>query len=196
MELAEKILVLLSEVNSTDSLKISSKFDEDHQKIVGAIKSLESLGNVVKTESQAVKKFELTKEGEEVARRGSHEAVVFGKVPKEVLIVDFFDLALLMEFVTLTFNFQGIDQATLSEQLSELLGGASKVGFSKAMSLGWITMDKSASGGPKVVRKVDKIEDEVQKHLSEFTLGKVDHVSGSLLLHHFPYFQIIYCSFC
>lgn len=87
MELAEKVLLVLSDEGSSDSLKLSSKLNEDHQKIVGAIKSLESLGNVVKTETKAVKKFELTKEGAEVAERGSHEAVVYGKVPKEVCIL-------------------------------------------------------------------------------------------------------------
>ncbi len=85
MELAEKVLQVLSDEGSTDSLKLTSKFNEDHQKIVGAIKSLESLGDVVKTDTKVVKKFELTKEGAEVAERGSHEAVVFEKVPKEVL---------------------------------------------------------------------------------------------------------------
>ena len=33
------------------------------------------------------------------------------------------------------------------------------------MSLGWISVDKSGSGGPKVVRKVQSIEDAVQQHL-------------------------------
>lgn len=40
-----------------------------------------------------------------------------------------------------------------------------KVGFSKAMSLGWIAIDKSGGGAPKVIKKVQTIEDLVQKNL-------------------------------
>ena len=32
-----------------------------------------------------------------------------------------------------------------------------KVGFSKAMSLGWIGVDKKDEGGPRVSRKVAKL---------------------------------------
>ena len=39
------------------------------------------------------------------------------------------------------------------------------------MSLGWISVDKS-SGTPKVVRKVDSIQDVVQEHLKELLTGK------------------------
>lgn len=66
------------------------------------------------------------------------------------------------------------------KQLTEILGGASKVGFSKAMSLGWIAIDKSA-GAPKVTQKADKIDDEVQKHLAAFVQGKGDEVPGDYL---------------
>ncbi len=39
------------------------------------------------------------------------------------------------------------------------------------MSLGWIAVDKS-SGAPKVVRKIDSIQDLVQEHLKELAGGK------------------------
>ena len=39
------------------------------------------------------------------------------------------------------------------------------------MSLGWISVDKS-SGTPKVVRKIDSIQDVVQEHLKELLTGK------------------------
>ena len=55
MELPEKILVLMSDSNETvGSDKLAVKFEEDHQKVVGAIKSLESLGDVIKTETETV----------------------------------------------------------------------------------------------------------------------------------------------
>ena len=34
------------------------------------------------------------------------------------------------------------------------LGPHANVGFSKAMSAGWLQMDKTAAGGPRVMRKV------------------------------------------
>ena len=45
-----------------------------------------------------------------------------------------------------------------------------KVGFGKAVSLGWVVIDKS-SGAPKVVRKVSSIEDLVQDHLVKLASG-------------------------
>ena len=50
-------------------------------------------------------------------------------------------------------------------QISQSLGPAGKVGFSKAMSAGWITLDKTAKP-PLVKRKVASIEDNVQVLIS------------------------------
>jgi phenylalanyl-tRNA synthetase alpha subunit len=44
------------------------------------------------------------------------------------------------------------------------------VGFSKAMSAGWVVMDKS-SGQPIIKKKVDSIEDVVQLNLSQLLKG-------------------------
>lgn len=49
-----------------------------------------------------------------------------------------------------------------------------KVGFSKAMSSGWIVLDKSG-GTPLVKKKVDLIKDTVQNHLNEIKNG-VDNI--------------------
>jgi phenylalanyl-tRNA synthetase alpha chain len=151
MELPEKILAVLADVKSIDTLQLAQNFNEDHQKIIGAVKSLESLGDVVKTETKSIKKFELTKEGEEVAQRGSHEALVYANVPAE----------------------GGIAQPELMKNLANSLGAAAKVGFSKAMSSGWLAIDKS-SGQPKIVRKVATVNDEVQKQLVLVTKGQGD----------------------
>ena len=43
-ELPEKLLVLLDDLSVVDSQTLSQKFGQDHQRIVGAIKSLEALG--------------------------------------------------------------------------------------------------------------------------------------------------------
>ena len=153
MDLPEKILAVLAEVKVIDSLQLALKFNVDHQRIVGAVKSLEGLGDVIRSETKSLKKFELTKEGEEVSQRGSHEAVVFGSIPAE----------------------GGIAQPDLMKLLATSLGPAAKVGFSKAMSLGWLAIDKSG-GAPKIVRKVASIEDEVQKQLVHVAQGQGDAV--------------------
>jgi phenylalanyl-tRNA synthetase alpha chain len=57
MELPERILSHLSKENSLQSLKLSQKWDLDHQKIVGAIKSLEALGDVVKTVQDTITRY-------------------------------------------------------------------------------------------------------------------------------------------
>lgn len=53
-----------------------------------------------------------------------------------------------------------------------------KVGFSKAMSSGWIQIDKSG-GAPLVKRKVDSIVDIVQDHLNEIKKG-IDSLSDAV----------------
>ena len=37
------------------------------------------------------------------------------------------------------------------------LGDNSKIGFSKGMSEGWIQIDKKAEGGPRIFKKVRKV---------------------------------------
>lgn len=141
MELNERILHYLEKCETADTLKIASEFSEDHQKVVGAVKSLEALEMVV---SEAVKntRWELTGEGQQVADNGSHEAVLYKSIPES-----------------------GIPQAELMKTVPN-----AKVGFSKAMSAGWIVIDKSG-GPPLVKRKVDTITDTVQEHLNEIKKG-------------------------
>jgi len=136
---AEEILQILSSESSINSTELAAKFQCDHQKVVGAIKSLESLGDVISTKIETVKQWKLTEEGEIVVKNGSHEYVVFSLVPAE-----------------------GIPQA----DLMKAAGAVGKVGFSKAMSAGWISMDKS-SKPPLVKRKVDSAEDVVKNFLAD-----------------------------
>ena len=46
IDISQHILLLIDKNGPRNSLKISEELKESHQKIVGAIKSLESLGNV------------------------------------------------------------------------------------------------------------------------------------------------------
>lgn len=66
---------------------------------------------------------------------------------------------------------EGINQ---NELLDRVPNG--KVGFSKAMSLGWIQIDKTAKGGPRVMKKVETIEDgvkEICQLVKNFQIDKI-----------------------
>ncbi|GFR86822.1 phenylalanine--tRNA ligase alpha subunit-like [Elysia marginata] len=97
-DVAEKVLLELNQASTADSIQLANKLQVNHQNIVGAIKSLQSLGNAS--------------------------------------------------------------------------GPNAKVGFSKAMSAGWIAVDKKAEGGPKVTKKVESIEDVVKQVLEK--ISKLD----------------------
>jgi len=148
MDLPETILQQISQ-GQTDSLEIANHLNVDHQKVIGAIKSLESLGNVISSESYVIKRWQLTEEGQQVSQNGSHEAIVYQNVPKD-----------------------GIAQPALMK----LVGAVGKVGFSKAMSAGWICIDK---GGDKLVKpKVETIVDQVKENLILISSGKIDSIDN------------------
>ncbi|UYV66993.1 FARSA [Cordylochernes scorpioides] len=150
-ELSEKVLKLIEENGKLSSLEIANKLKVDHQKIIGAIKSIEACGNVIKTQQESEKHWHLTDEGKKVAEEGSHEAVVFNGIPSE-----------------------GIAQKVLMKNIPN-----AKVGFSKAMSFGWISIDKSGPNGPRVMRKVESIEDKVQLSLQQIKNLQIDQVPES-----------------
>uniref|UniRef100_A0A4X1TFJ6 Phenylalanine--tRNA ligase alpha subunit n=2 Tax=Sus scrofa TaxID=9823 RepID=A0A4X1TFJ6_PIG len=128
-----------------DSAEVAAQLGLEHQAVVGAVKSLQTLGEIIEAELRSTKRWELTAEGEEIAREGSHEARVFRSVPPE-----------------------GLPQS----ELMRLPSG--KVGFSKAMSNKWIRVDKSAADGPRVFRVVDSVEDEVQRRLQLVQGGQAE----------------------
>ncbi|RUS69584.1 hypothetical protein EGW08_022654 [Elysia chlorotica] len=143
-ELSETLLIELDQAGTVDSTQLAEKLGVNHQTVVGAIKSLQSLFNVIKVEEKQSKRWQLTDEGNSILQNGSHEAVLFQSIPQE-----------------------GIPQAKLMAS-----GPNAKVGFSKAMSAGWIAVDKKAEGGPKVIKKVESIEDVVQQCLEK--ISKLD----------------------
>ncbi|CAG5093490.1 Similar to alpha-PheRS: Phenylalanine--tRNA ligase alpha subunit (Drosophila melanogaster) [Cotesia congregata] len=138
-ELAENILLHVEKNGETNSLDLVNVFNEDHQKIIGAIKSLQTLDNIIEVEQISHKKWEPTAEGEHVIQHGSHEAAVFFAVPEN-----------------------GILQAEIMNSVPY-----AKVGLSKALVAGWIKLDKS-SGKPMVIRNVSTIEDTTQNNLKNF----------------------------
>ncbi|KAB0800269.1 hypothetical protein PPYR_06156 [Photinus pyralis] len=149
-ELIERILNHLSENAQASTLKLANIFTEDHQKIIGALKSIQANGELVSAEPQSQKNYELTEEGLAVAAKGSHEALIYNAVPEN-----------------------GIEQSELMKIPN------AKVGFSKAMSAGWILVDKS---GPKplVKRKVSEIVDTVQNHLRSIADGDFSVLTDAL----------------
>nr|XP_016942010.1 phenylalanine--tRNA ligase alpha subunit [Drosophila suzukii] len=147
-DLTERILQQLETADKVDTLDLAALFAEDHQKIVGALKSIQAHGELVTAETATHKSLGLTDEGRAVVEHGSHEALVYAAVPPE-----------------------GIAQAALMAA-----GGPNaKVGFSKAMSHGWILVDKSVSP-PLVRRKVDTITDVVRNQLQQVAEGKGDQL--------------------
>ncbi|KAF9791680.1 hypothetical protein SFRURICE_020079 [Spodoptera frugiperda] len=149
MELNERILHYLDKTDKVDTIKLANEFEEDHQKIVGAVKSLEALEMVVSEPTKSTR-WELTGEGQQVADLGSHEAVLYNHIPET-----------------------GMPQAEVMKTVPN-----AKVGFSKAMSAGWIYLDKSG-GAPLVKRKVDSIVDTVQEHLIEVKKG-IDNLTTNV----------------
>jgi len=147
-DLPERILQYLEKVDSATSPHLAKHFGEEHQKVVGAVKSLECQDGLVAATLQTVKRWELSAEGRQVVEKGSHEAVVWGLVPVE-----------------------GVGQ----QDLMKMAGSVGKVGFSKAMSAGWITLDKTG-GKPVVKRKVEVIEDVVRINLGKLTDGVDDGI--------------------
>ncbi|XP_036407968.1 phenylalanine--tRNA ligase alpha subunit [Megalops cyprinoides] len=141
--LLESLLKRVENVDGgVDSQDVAAVLGVDHQVIVGAVKSLQALGDVISAEQCSSKRWELTAEGAEIAEQGSHEAQVFNAIPEE-----------------------GLPQS----ELMKLPSG--KVGFSKAMSNKWIRLDKSHKGGPRVFRMVENVEDTVREKLLLVKLG-------------------------
>lgn len=147
--LAEDILLHLKESGdaTVSSLHLAQVFDTDHQKVVGAIKSLQSAGNLIDAEQKDTKHWKLTAEGEKVAANGSYEALVFYAIPPE-----------------------GILQQQLMKSVPQ-----ANVGFSKAMSAGWIYIEKK-DGKTMAFRKVDNIIDEVQNNLLKIKKSRENEV--------------------
>ncbi|CAG2105904.1 unnamed protein product [Medioppia subpectinata] len=149
--LSEDILRLLNERSTINSLSLSNELSIDHQKIVGVIKSLQSFGDIIQCSQHESKRFDLTREGQQMVENGSHEAVVWKAVPEE-----------------------GIEQTLLMKSFTD--ANVAKLGFSKAMSQKWIVIDKT-SNKPIVKRKVDAIEDEVQLLLNRISHMDINEVN-------------------
>lgn len=82
LELTEQILKYVDENDKVDTLDLVPIFGVDHQKIIGALKSIESNDDeLLQSEPTSRKTWDLTDEGKEVLKNGSHEACVYNAVP-------------------------------------------------------------------------------------------------------------------
>lgn len=83
LELTEQILNYIEQNGQADTFDLAIEFNEDHQKIIGAINSIKAHGEILNSETTSRKVWELTDEGNYVIEHGSHEACVFNAVPVE-----------------------------------------------------------------------------------------------------------------
>ncbi|XP_078035262.1 phenylalanine--tRNA ligase alpha subunit isoform X2 [Augochlora pura] len=137
-QLSDQILDYLAEHGEVSSLTLADIFKEDHQKIIGAIKSLQTVDDLITSQQISEKKWELTSEGQHVVNCGSHEAAVYNNILDD-----------------------GIPQQEIMQKVP-----FAKIGFSKAVQAGWVEIDKS-SGTPIIKKKVKSIEDTTQNHLKD-----------------------------
>lgn len=137
----DNILTTLdSSSESTTSLDLAKKLNTDHQRIVGSIKSIiaqaaSTTTSFLECETKEYKRLDLTEEGKIILKDGSHEARIFRA---------------LIESPS-----KALKQAELMKCLPD--ASMAKVGFMKAMSNGWIKIDKETK---LVSPKIDCIEED------------------------------------
>ena len=86
-ELNDEILKYIDEQASLDTHEYALKCHFDHQKVIGAVKSLQSSGEgLLNVEQSSFKTFVLNEEAEHIVQHGSHEVVVFSHIPAEGIL--------------------------------------------------------------------------------------------------------------
>lgn len=85
--MAELGSVILEALNKntlpTNSLQLADQLKHDHQKIIGAIKSLQGFPGVIEAVQESITQWVLTPEGKEIVTNGSHEYRVLQMIPAE-----------------------------------------------------------------------------------------------------------------
>ncbi|TPP45100.1 Phenylalanyl-tRNA synthetase alpha subunit [Fasciola gigantica] len=132
--------ILLSELEKCgelNSLQLAKELNVDHQLVVGGLKSLQSLGDVISCDQISETFYELTDEGREVLTEGSHEFRVYSLIPET-----------------------GITQKELVNQFSN-----AKIGLNKALAAKWVMIKKADDGQAVVHRLAVNVEDTLQQDL-------------------------------
>ncbi|KAK0403832.1 hypothetical protein QR680_017147 [Steinernema hermaphroditum] len=107
--LSEYLLAHIDSNGSFESIDFAEDQSIDHQKVIGAIKSLLTHEGLINSEDYVVTRISLTDEGSALSENGSHEYLVYAAIPTD-----------------------GLEQPALMKQ------PFAKVGFGKAMKNGWI----------------------------------------------------------
>lgn len=132
---SEQLLKHLESRGTVSTLDLAKENNIDHQKVIGIVNSILALGNIITADPVTSKYWELTDEGESFVLNGSYEVNLYNAVPPD-----------------------GIPQKELMSLPN------AKIGFSQAMSKGWIVIDRVAN---KVMKKVDSVVDKVKENLTE-----------------------------
>lgn len=153
-EIRGKILAILDKsTEPISTLDLAKQLSVDRQTIDGAISSIISKTSptFLKREPREYKKFDLTQEGQVILENGSHEARIY-KIVKS--------------------SQDGIDQPTLMKSLNEGSGTPmAKAGCNKAMSNGWITMDKETKKFKPVRETIDDSVHDLIKSINSLSLS-------------------------
>lgn len=161
----DQVLSALDKISGdVSSLDLARQLDFDHQRLIGAIRSIINLASsttdsFLHIEQREFKKYDLTSEGSLILENGSHEARIFNAVTKA--------------------STDGIDQASLMKSITD--ASMAKVGFSKAMSNGWIQIDKESK---KVKPKVSQIQDSVHgliDSISKLSFGEETTIDNKVI---------------
>lgn len=83
LELTEQILKYIEQHEKADTLDLATEFNEEHQKVVGALKSIQAHGDLLNSETTSRKAWQVTDEGRQVIEHGSHEANIFNAIPAD-----------------------------------------------------------------------------------------------------------------
>jgi len=164
--LVEEILKRLdTEQRPISTLELAKQLDVDHQRVVGSVKSIVSQAaattdSFLTIEHRDYKRLDLTSEGKLILENGSHEARVFNAVMQN--------------------DPHGISQVELVKLFPD--AAMAKVGFSKAMSNGWIELNKET----KMVhaRLNEIVEDKVHeliKTVSQLSIEGGDKLDSKIV---------------
>jgi len=82
-DLTEILLKYIENRESVDTYDLVTILNVDHQKIVGAVNSILSTGELINSVPVSRKSWELTDEGKQFTVNGSHEACVYNSVPAD-----------------------------------------------------------------------------------------------------------------
>ncbi|KAK9497530.1 hypothetical protein O3M35_004233 [Rhynocoris fuscipes] len=131
----DKIIELLNENDCIDTFELSKILNISHNNVIGLIKSLKARGNIIDIEPIISVTWELTKEGEDIAKNGSYEVLVHEYLLKN-------------------------GDTSLNDIMKNIPNA--KIGFSKAMANGWVKKDSANIVRIAVDKVTDEVSKYIQ----------------------------------